>query len=381
MHTDTKPLQTHVKAAQESRDFQNAQKPPHATPGLIYPFQTPAFGKPYDFGDGRIWLRVPLPYDLDHVNLWLDRLPNGKWRLIDTGSNTPENIDILNAVLSDFPVDHVLVTHFHPDHIGLAAHVQKRFDAPVYMTPRERAVAISLFDPETIHALSHLYRTFYTAHGCPDDLVNGMVKRAGGFRHTVQHLPAEIRDISSASAITDDYEILIGGGHSPQHACLIDKKRNQFIAGDIILPRISPNISIWPEMDAPAENGLTHRASSDNPLADYYDSLDRIESRIDPDWLVLPSHNDPFYGLKARIDALRQHHDYRLHATYTLMRDSHSLTAFDAAEKLFKRTISLADAFFMIGETLAHLEYLVFSGHAQKTIRDDGKTIYSALTP
>ncbi|MEE9194288.1 MAG: MBL fold metallo-hydrolase [Alphaproteobacteria bacterium] len=321
----------------------------------------PPPGEARPVAPGVYWLRMPLPFKLDHINLWL--LEDGdSWTLFDTGIARDEVRDAWEIVIArNFtavrPLKRILVSHFHPDHLGLAGWLTERFDVPLWMTVAEWAVGnlrsldddARLFDP---------YWRFYARAGFTDGLADAVRWRIRQYPKMVSPPPPVFRRME------DGEEIMIGGrswrvivcrGHSPKHACLFCEELQVLIAGDQVLPKISPNISVWP--DEPEAD----------PLARYLDSLAAFRP-LSAGTLVLPSHNLPFTGLHARLDQLAQHHDDRLGKTLAACAEPR--TGIEVQEQLFQRNLDDHQLFFAIGETLAHLHFLIGSGQIERVRRD-----------
>ncbi|MBL6958709.1 MAG: MBL fold metallo-hydrolase [Rhodospirillales bacterium] len=316
----------------------------------------PAPGEIREAAPGVFWLRMPLPFKLDHINLWLLEDGDG-WTIIDTGINRDEVKAAWEQVFADHftdrPLKRVIVTHFHPDHIGLAGWLTERFDVELWTSAAEWTFA-RMLSIDTGEDLMDCFRRFYRLAGFDDDLMALVEKRANPYPTRVSPIPTAFRRISDGDEIDINgrtWRIMVGTGHAPEHCCLYCEDLNVLISGDQILPIITPNISIWPqEPDA-------------DPLKLYLGSLPRFKPLPD-DVLVLPSHKWPFTGLHGRLDVLAHHHDERLEETFAACAEP--LTGVEVLKHLFKRELDDHQVFFAIGESLAHLHYLMGQGRIEK---------------
>lgn len=332
----------------------------------------PEAGAPREVAPGVQWLRGPLPFDLDHINLWLLEGDKG-WTIVDSGFN----IDVMKAAwekvfthsFSGQPVEKIFITHFHPDHFGLGGWLAERTGAPLLMTPPEFGMAKSLTDPQQQSQLQGLYLPYYIESGVEGALLDDMLARRFTYQKIVYRMPETFTPVVPGSTVRlgdRDWNIIGGYGHCPEHACLYDAAGKVFIAGDMILPDISPNISFFPDAYL-----------SRNPVAAYMKTLDAIVEQVPDDVLVLPSHGVPFKGLHKRAGELKEHHQRRL-AKLRAVLSPKPLTAYEAALGLFAHR-SLArpsDLFFALGETLAHLVYDVEAGRVKKRTTE-GAALYS----
>lgn len=344
--------------------------PPTKTPSYSAAFDfVPENGQAVPLGGDIYWLRMPLPFELNHINLWLMESAGG-WTIVDTGFNFAETLQHWDALfaglLAKKPVERLFVTHFHPDHFGLAAMLEKRTGVPVQMTEKEFAMACTLTGEMNIDTLERQYTSYYTEAGLADDLRIEMIARRFGYRKMVPAIPAAISAAKPGTAVAlggNMWKIIGGYGHSPEHACLYSAEQKLFISGDIVLPSISPNISLYP-------------GGSGDPVGAYLESLDRIEAEVPDDVTVLPSHGVPFKGLHRRLDELRQHHARRFQRLREVLADR-PRTAFDAMTGLFAhRALAGSDVFFALGETLSHLAHEEQRGKVTKTMRD-GIALYA----
>jgi len=330
---------------------------------LSYPFDAvPQPGEGIEVGPGVFWVRMPLPFALDHINLWALEDGDG-WTLVDTGYAL-DSVKALwervfSGVLGSRPVRRIIVTHYHPDHVGLAAWLSQRFSAPVWMTEAEYLTAHAVwqgFGGYGREAVLELFR----AHGLDAKHLSLFAVRESAYKRGVPALPGSFR------RIIDNDEIEIGGrpwkvveghGHSPEHAALHCAELGLFISGDMLLPRISTNVSVWakePEGD---------------PLGLFLESQARYRG-LPANTRVLPSHGRVFHGLHARIEELRAHHAERLRAVREACASPR--TAAELMPVLFARDLDAHQVFFAIGEAIAHLNHLLRTGEVTRTLGSDG---------
>lgn len=319
--------------------------------GLYYPLGKwiAEPGRLHEVAPGVFWLRMPLPFSLDHINLWV--LDDGDgWVLVDTGLNAPACKavwnELLAGALSAKPVKRVIVTHYHPDHIGLAGWLTHKTGAPLVMTRTEYLMA-RMLTLDQADAPPAQVVDFYRRAGWPDAAIDAFRGKGWGrFGLVVSRLPPSFLRIADGDRLCiggRDWRIVTGRGHTPEHACLVADADRMMIAGDQVLPRITSNVSVYAtEPDA-------------DPLGDWLDSIEMLRS-LDPDMLVLPAHNEPFTGLHARLDQLRDDHHRKLDALQTHL--ERPRTAFACFDVLFRRSIGEGEIMMATGETLAHLHYL-----------------------
>ena len=332
------------------------QNPPLRIPHLT----TPAPGTTVSVADGIRWLRMPLPFALNHVNLWLIQDGAG-WAIVDTGYGLPAAQEHWNRILQELgqPITQILATHCHPDHVGLAAWLQERTGAPVTMTLGEFFGA-QLFWHGPGRSWKQDALEQFRLHGLSQDWLRAIEADHDSYRGGVPALPRHIQRMLDGDRLViggRTWTVHVGHGHSPEHAGLYCKEAGVFISGDMVLPTITTNISV------PAHS------PKDDPLARYLASLDRFRS-IPDDTLVLPSHGRPFLGLHQRLDALGHHHADRLRVLEAACREPRS--AADILNDLFDRTLDSHQIIFAMGEAIAHLNHLEHLGRLNSTLGLDG---------
>ena len=326
---------------------------------LQFPFSgTPETGTTVEVAPGVLWLRLALPFRLDHVNVHL--LEDGPgWTILDTGIGNDETKTlwqgILAGVLGGRPNTRVIVTHFHTDHAGMAGWLCETTGAPLFMSQTEYLASLVLqLDPERLQ--SEPYRSFYLDHGLAPEVVTQLLgighrymRMMTGFARTFRRLIAgETLDIGGRR-----WMVLTGGGHSPEQVMLYCAEDRLFLAADQIMARISPNISV--QATDPAGD----------PLGIYLRSLTGLKDTIPDDVLVLPCHNLPFYGLHQRADELLLHHASRCAAIVDACR-TEGHTAAQLVPVVFRRPIDDPHQMgFAFSEALAHVNRLEREGRLQ----------------
>lgn len=339
--------------------------------GLSFPFPNPpAGGEAIEIAPGILWLRMPLPMALDHVNIYALEDGDG-WTVVDTGMDTPLARETWEAALAGplagRAVTRILVTHFHPDHMGLAGWLAERTGAPLTTTRTSYLYAKTLqldrWDEPPAGAVA-----FYKAAGYGTAEMAAMRARAKyGFARVCSPLPTGFRRLAVGDSVRIGarmWRILTGDGHAPEHAVLWCEAEGLALVGDQVLPRITSNIGVYPT------------EPEGNPLGEFMASCLALRTALPQDVLVLPGHNEPFTGLHIRADQLIAHHVEALealHASLTTPR-----TALECFDVLFDRVITDGIRGFAIVEAIAHLNHLCADGRAGRKTTD-GVTRYTAI--
>jgi glyoxylase-like metal-dependent hydrolase (beta-lactamase superfamily II) len=335
---------------------------PRPPDGLRYPYADPPMPAGFrEVAPGVHWLRMPLPFALEHINLWLLADGDG-WTIVDCGFGTDETRALWQKIFAEQlggkPVTRVVVTHFHPDHCGLASWLAEHWGAPVHMTEPEFAAARAWYEARELHR-REAQETLFQKHGLPAADAQ-TAHRKNLFRRGVPELPAAIVPLVDNQRLHvngREWRVIAGYGHSPEHAALYCAELGVLIAGDMVLPRISTLVSV----QAATPDG--------DPLGSFLDSLTRY-AELPADTLVLPSHGLPFYGLRERVDALKQHHAARLDELVAAC--AIPQTGAQMMPVVFKRVLDAQQTMFAMGETLAHINYLHQRGRLAHTRGDDG---------
>jgi glyoxylase-like metal-dependent hydrolase (beta-lactamase superfamily II) len=333
---------------------------------LDTPWSTPpAVGEVTEVAPGVLWLRMPLPFALDHINLWVLRRGD-EVTLVDTGYGDADTRALWErhfaGALAGRPVARIVVTHAHPDHLGNAAWLAQRFARRVTMTHGEFMAAHAMVDERAAHAPSDICELF-RRHGMPDEDLRRQASRGNRYRHGVPSLPASFDRIAhgdTVHAAGEAWRTIAGYGHSSEHASLYAQARGVLVSGDMLLPRISTNVAVWPS------------DPDGDPLARFLASLGAFEA-LPGDTLVLPSHGLPFRGIGTRVGQLRAHHDARLRELAEAIAAAASpVSAADMVPVLFRRELDAQQRFFAMGEAIAHLNHLWKRGDVRRLVAADG---------
>lgn len=341
-------------------------------PVLEYPFaEPPEPGHALEVAPGVLWLRMPLPFSLDHINLWAIADGDG-WTLVDTGIQGPQSASQWRRLLADElrgrPLTRVMVTHMHPDHVGMAGWLTRKFGCRLWMT-RLEYLSCRVLVADTGRQAPEDGELFYRRAGWDEEAIDAYRARFGGFGRNVYALPESYRRLRDGDRLrigNDEWQVVVGTGHSPEHACFWSPSRKLLVSGDQVLPRISSNVSVWPtEPEA-------------DPLADWLESLEALKDQVPADALALPSHGEPFRGVHERLEALARGHRAALRRLERTLAEPKR--AVDVFSCLFARPVGDGLLGMATGESLAHLNYLLGQGRATKTRDADGVDWWVATT-
>jgi glyoxylase-like metal-dependent hydrolase (beta-lactamase superfamily II) len=330
---------------------------------IAYPFPNPpAPGTTLAVAPGVHWLRMALPFELNHINLWL--LEDGEARtLVDTGLGNEATRTVWEAAFSSTlkrPIRRVIVTHYHPDHAGNAAWLCERFGAELCMT-RGEFLTVHAARNGTAGYSTEAQVALFRANGLDEPQCAALAARGGLYRKLVPDFPLSHRRLLEGDSVAiggRQWRVMVGYGHAPEHASLHCAASNLLIAGDMLLPRISTNVAVRPV------DPLS------NPLKMFLDSIARYRE-LSPETLVLPSHGLPFQGAHARIAQLETHHEERLEALAAACAAA-PRSAAEVLEVLFRRRLDTNQIFFAMGEAIAHLHCLHYAGRLARALGGDG---------
>ena len=331
-------------------------------PALEYPYpQTPAPGETTEVAPGVQWLSMPLPFALDHINLWL-----AGDTIIDTGIADERTRSLWEKVLGEREVNRVILTHYHPDHAGNAAWLTRKFGVPLWTTQGEYLTAHAVRESSAGYTSEAVIDVFLK-NGLEPERAAKMLGRGNRYAALVPDFPTSYRRIIGGDRLQiggHEWRAFIGHGHAPEHLSLYCEALNVVIAGDMLLSTISTNVSVWsidPEGD---------------PLRLFLESLKRYRE-LPEDVLVLPSHGKPFRGAHVRVAELESHHAGHFAKIENVLRGRES-SAGELLGVLFRRPLDAHQTFFAMGEAIAHLHYLYYAGRLKRANGADGIMRYAA---
>jgi glyoxylase-like metal-dependent hydrolase (beta-lactamase superfamily II) len=338
---------------------------------ISYPWEDPPQeGQAIEVAPGILWMRLPLPMALDHVNVYALEDGDG-WTLVDTGlaSKRGRSLwnDLMAGPLAGRPIRRLIVTHHHPDHVGLAGWFQQEHGAELWMTRTAWLMARMLtLDVQEVWPEETL--AFYRAAGMDAAVFEKRAaERPFNFADTVVPLPLGFTCIREGDTLTIGgriWRVRIGNGHAPEHATLWCEEDDLILAGDQLLPSISPNIGVYPtEPDA-------------DPLADWIEACERFQPLARDRQLVLGGHKLPFRGLPIRLRQLIENHHGALERLMTHLSEPRRGGA--CFTPLFKRQIGPGEYGLALVETIAHLNHLYQAGRITRSMSDDGAWIWQA---
>jgi glyoxylase-like metal-dependent hydrolase (beta-lactamase superfamily II) len=338
---------------------------------LIFPHAAPpAPAGTIEVAPGILWVRLALPFLLDHVNIYLIDDGDG-WALIDTGLGNKATQAawqlMIDGMLRERPLTRIIATHFHPDHVGSAGFLLQHFDVPLYMSSTEYLQSLNIhLDPGALEA-AH-YRRFYLEHGLDAATTERVVTSGHGYLKRTSGLPPTYHRVVAGDVLRiggREFDVLTGGGHSPEQIMLVCQADKLFFAADQVLAKISPNVSVVavdPEGD---------------PLGHYLRSLNALRRDVADDVLVLPGHNLPFYGLHTRIGELIKHHHARCDLILRACRET-PRSAAELVPFVFTRILDPHQMGFAFSEVLAHVNYMLRQGMLKPIAGADGVRRVSA---
>ncbi|MEE4119421.1 MAG: MBL fold metallo-hydrolase [Paracoccaceae bacterium] len=339
---------------------------------IDFPWATPpAEGTATEVAEGVLWLRLPLPMKLDHVNVFA--LDDGEgWTLVDAGLDWPRGRAAWEAALagplSGRPVRRVLVTHYHPDHVGLAGWFRAEHGAEIVATRTTwlfaRMLQLDVQERPAPEAVA-----FWRRAGMPEAmLAQRMADRPFNFADCTAPLPlgfTRIEEDDTIRAAGRVWDVRLGSGHAPDHATLWSRDDGLVLGGDQLLPSISPNLGVYPT------------EPESDPIAAWFASCRRLAAHARDDQLVLPGHKLPFTGLPARMIQLEQNHVEAIARLRAWLSEA-PRTAHECFAPLFGREVGPGEYGLALGEAVGHLNHLLRTGAATRFERPDGAWLWHA---
>src|SRR3984957_1332572 len=322
---------------------------------LVFPHvQPPAAGTLAQIAPGVLWFRLPLPYRLDHVNIYLIE-DSGGWAVLDTGLATTDCRAAWDAILAGplagQRLTQMIVTHYHPDHVGLAGWLGTRFGLRLSMPRPEYLYSLALqYAPGDLGA--ETYRPFYRRHGLSPEVTELVLARGHEYLRRTTGVPTTYHRLTQGNVLPvggRECQVLTGGGHALEQAMLVPQGEKLFFAADQVIARISPNVSVHamePDLDA---------------LGIYLASLRALRGAVAEDVLVLPGHGLPFYGLHTRVGELIEHHAQRCGMIADACRQR-PLSVAELVPQIFHRDLDEHQTGFAFGEVLAHVNHMLGAG-------------------
>ncbi len=321
---------------------------------IRYPFpEAPEPGEPAEIADGILWLRVPLPFRLNHINVYLIEDAKG-WAVLDTGIANHATRQLWEALLAGplrgRKLTRLIVTHYHPDHIGLAGWLAEHCELPLLATQTTYLQCLNIsLSPGALDA--QIYRDFYLRNGLEPERTAIVTTQGHRYLKMVAPLPPVFERIVGGDRLKiggRNFEVITTNGHAPEQATLYCADEKLFFGADQVLEKISPNVSVW----AVDPNG--------DPLGLYLRSLEELKSKLPQDVLVLPGHHRPFIGLHIRAAELAAHHARRCAAIYESARAPKS--AAELLPAIFSKPLDPHEMSFAFSEVLAHMNYMLREG-------------------
>lgn len=314
----------------------------------------PAPGELKEMAPGILWARIPLPFRLNHINVYLIDDGDG-WAILDTGIGNDATKAVWEAMaagpLAGRRFTRLIVTHFHPDHIGLAGWLCDKFNLPLLTSQTSYLACLNIsLNPSALDAKT--YRDFYLRHGLDEATTQRVATNGHGYLKMVSGLPPTFMRLVAGDTLkigARTFDVLTGNGHAAEQVMLYCAADKIFLAADQVLAKITPNISVW----AVEPDG--------DPLGLYMRSLGELKARIPADALVLPGHQLPFYGLHTRSDELIAHHRVRCDAIAEACRTSPKSAA-ELVPVLFTRELDPHQMSFAFTEVQAHVNYMLRRG-------------------
>ena len=330
----------------------------------------PKPGEWLEIAPGVFWSRVALPFRLNHVNVYL--IDDGdSWSVIDTGiANTHAEetwTRLLGGRMAGRPVSKILITHHHPDHVGLASWLADKLDAEVVMSGTEYLLGLTYWLDSDAMKANH-YRAFYRTRGLDAEIAESILDRSARYQSLTSPLPFSFRRVMHGDTLrlgSRVLQVMTGGGHAPEQVMLYCPDARILFAADQIMLGITPNVSVSP------------RNPNGDVLGIFLSSLERLAAEIDDDVLILPGHHLPFTGLRSRVREVIDHHDERLAAIVRVCSRGPCCAA-DLLKTLFRHPLDRGVMALAFGEACAHVNRLLEEGRITAALEADGVERYAA---
>lgn len=330
--------------------------------------EPPAEGDAALVGDGALWMRLPLPMKLDHVNVYAFRDDDG-WTIVDTGFDSRRTRKIWESLLAGplggAPVARVIVTHHHPDHVGLAGWFQKEHGAELITTRTAWLYARMLVLDEHMQPVDETLAYWRSAGMDAEVYEKRKAERPFNYVDIVADMPLGFRRVKEGDVIHfggRDWDVRIGNGHAPEHATFWSRDCELVIGGDQLLATISPNLGVYA-----TEPGA-------DPVGDWLESCGSLASFAEDSHLVLPGHKLPYRGLPTRMRQLIENHHTALDRVLAFLDTPR--TAVECFPALYRRRIGGGEYGLALVEAMGHLNHLYRLGKVTRTRRDDGAFLW-----
>ncbi len=339
------------------------------TASIHFPWETPpAEGEAIEVGEGALWMRLPLPMKLDHVNVYAFEDDNG-WTIVDTGFDTSRTRKIWQTLLAGplggKPVARIIVTHHHPDHVGLAGWFQRDHGATLITTRTSWLFARMLLLDEQMVPVDETLAYWRSAGMDEEVFEERRTQRPFNYVDIVADMPLGFSRVKEGDVIHfggRDWDVRIGNGHAPEHATFWSRDCDLVLGGDQLLATISPNLGVYatePEAD---------------PVGDWLESCERLAPFARASHLVLPGHKLPYRGLPTRMRQLVDNH----HTALARLLDhlAEPRTAVECFPVLYRRRIGAGEYGLALVEAVGHLNHLLHTGEVTRTRREDGAWLW-----
>src|ERR1700747_1292535 len=331
---------------------------------LRYPWENhPGPDQVVELTPGVLWLRLKLPFRLNHVNIYLIAHHDG-WAAVDSGCGNEESIEawtkLLEGPLKGVKITRLIVTHSHPDHVGLAGWIVERFNCPLYMSQVEYLQSV-YHQNRGAEERRNAQRLFFRRHGMDEDLTEKLLGRGQDYLKRVSVLPASYHRLTHGDEVvigTRRFKVITGGGHALDQLMLCCAADKLFLSADQVRSKISPTVSVWavePEQ---------------NSLGEYLASLASLTTTLPYDLLVLPGHGEPFSGMKTRRKQLDDHHEERCLLIADACRETPKTSSQLVPVVFHKHVLDPHQMGFAAGELIAHVNYMLVEGRLTAAATD-----------